>query len=259
MEKKGISFQGFVPLRLEPGHSSEMTSQVLFGEGFTIKGEKHGWLLIALDFDGSEGWVCKESVRPLESADSLKQNESGYGLVIYPSISALDLNSGHPLILPAGSRWPSFSDRKVMLGGRYLELLSMEGLQQPDAFLDLEEAGSRLLSLPYILGGRCGFGFDGPGLIQMLLSLREIKLPRTCASQAELGQTVNFLHEAKAGDLAFFDNEEGEITHVGMLLHGGRILHAHHQVRMDRFDQQGIYCSERDRYTHKLRIIKRIE
>jgi len=259
MIKKGISFQAYVPLRHEPGDGSEMISQVLFGEGFTIKDENRDWLLISVDSDASEGWVWKESIQVLESGDELKHAEWDHRLVTYPTLSALDLKSGQQLILPAGTCWPSSTESKVKLGSRHFEVLSEEGLQKPDPEVDLEDAGLRLLSLPHIRGGRCGFGFDGPGLVQMLCGLRKQKLPRRCSSQAELGLTVNFMNEVKAGDLAFFDNEEGEIRHVGLLLNGGRILHAFHQVRIDRFDQQGIYCSERERYTHKLRIIKRIE
>lgn len=257
--KQGISFQGFVPLRLEPDHSSEMISQLLFGETFCIKEESREWLLIDLDCDASLGWICRDSIQVLESSDAISNPETDLRIVSYPLITALDLNSGRQVILPAGSSWHSESGTKSLLGDRFFEVLSLDGLQKPGPDVDLEDAGQRLLSLPHIHGGRCGFGFDAPGLIQMLYSLKGLKLPRTSISQAELGNTVNFLHEVKPGDLAFFDNVEGEIKHVGLLLKGGRILHVHHQVRIDRFDQQGIYCPEKEKYTHKLRIIKRLE
>jgi len=257
--KKGISFQGFVPLRSEADDTSEMISQVLFGEEFGIKEESRDWLLIDQDHDATMGWICKDSVQVYEPEQNKISSETGHRFVSNPAVSVLDLDLGRQLILPAGSYWPSVSGSHAKLGGRNFELLSEEGLQLPDPHLDLEEAGTRLLSLPYIRGGRCGFGFDGPGLVQMLCRLKGLKLPRTCIAQADLGSIVNFIHEVHAGDLAFFDNPEGEIRHVGLLLNGGRILHVNHQVRIDRFDQQGIYCSERERYTHKLRIIKRIE
>jgi hypothetical protein len=257
--KKGISFQGFVPLRLEPDHSSEMISQLLFGETFCIKEESREWLLIDQDCDASLGWICRDSIQFLESPDAISDSETDLRIVSNPLVKALNLGSGRQVILPAGSSWHAVSETKSLLADSRFEVLSLDGLQKPGPEVDLEEAGQRLLSLPYIHGGRCGFGFDAPGLIQMLYSLKGLKLPRTTISQAELGSTVNFLHEVKAGDLAFFDNPEGEIKHVGLLLEGGRILHVHHQVRIDRFDQQGIYCPEMDRYTHKLRIIKRID
>ena len=59
-------------------------------------------------------------------------------------------------------------------------------------------------------------------------------------------------------DLAFFDNEEDVINHVGILLETGKIIHASGTVRIDKIDQQGIYNEEIGKYTHKLRVIKRL-
>ena len=84
-----------------------------------------------------------------------------------------------------------------------------------------------------------------------------IKLQRDASQQALQGETVHFLPEAQAGDVAFFDNEEGRIIHVGILLNQKEIIHASGQVRIDPIDDQGIYNKELKRYTHKLRIIKR--
>jgi cell wall-associated NlpC family hydrolase len=76
--------------------------------------------------------------------------------------------------------------------------------------------------------------------------------------QSNAGNIISFIHEIEPGDLAFFDNLEGEIIHVGIILHGGRIIHSSDYVRIDRLDQQGIFNVEKGKYTHKLRIIKRI-
>ena len=84
------------------------------------------------------------------------------------------------------------------------------------------------------------------------------KVPRYCQQQAELGNTINFMYEVEEGDLAFFDNDENEIIHVGMILSDGTILHADNCVSVDLLDHHGIYSNEQTRYTHKLRVIKRI-
>ena len=64
--------------------------------------------------------------------------------------------------------------------------------------------------------------------------------------------------ESEAGDLAFFDDHEGNIVHVGLLLENHYILHAHGKVRIDRIDQTGIYNFDTQQHSHKLRIIKKI-
>ena len=76
--------------------------------------------------------------------------------------------------------------------------------------------------------------------------------------QAEQGQTVHLLDESQPGDLAFFDNEEGRITHVGILSAKNRIIHSSGQFRLDSIDHHGIFNAELRKYTHNLRIIKRI-
>lgn len=258
--KKGISHQGCIPMRHNPGHRSEMVSQLLFSEEFTILEENQGWLQIALEFDGSQGWIEKESVHVIESIiETVDAPQSNLWMVTHPAIAAIDQKAGQQLILPAGSPWPSGTAEKIELQGNFFELTSRDGLIAPGKEIDLPGIGKRLLSLPALHGGRCGFGFDAPGLVQMLCRLRGLQIPRTSKAQSELGKAINFMHEVAEGDLAFFDNLEGEIDHVGLLLEGGRVLHAYQHVRIDRFDQQGIYCVDRDRYTHKLRIIKRVE
>jgi cell wall-associated NlpC family hydrolase len=90
----------------------------------------------------------------------------------------------------------------------------------------------------------------------MVFKLSGIKLPRDASKQAETGETINFITDAIKGDLAFFDDEEGNITHVGILMGNNRIIHSSGHVRIDAIDHEGIYNSQDQKYTHKLRLIK---
>jgi hypothetical protein len=162
------------------------------------------------------------------------------------------------VILPAGAVWNSKGRNSLSWYGHDFELMSQEGFILPGETADPYEIGKRILSIPQIPGGRSGFGFDGSGLVQMLCRTSGKNIPRHCQQQAELGSTINFMYEVETGDLAFFDNEEGEITHVGMILEGGKVLHCSTCVSIDLLDHHGIYSNERERYTHKLRVIKRI-
>ena len=114
------------------------------------------------------------------------------------------------------------------------------------------------LKAPYVWGGKSIFGLDCSGLVQQLYGLVGIQLPRDARQQVEHGQPVHFVVQARPGDLAFFDNAEGRIVHVGLVLEEGRILHAHGEVRIDPLDHNGIYNKDLGRYTHKLRIIRRL-
>ena len=113
------------------------------------------------------------------------------------------------------------------------------------------------LNTPYLWGGRSVFGIDCSGFTQMVFRQFGIRIKRDAWQQAEQGQLLGFIQEARAGDLAFFDNVEGRITHVGIMLDNGRIIHASGRVRVDPVDTQGIFNKELNMYTHKLRIVKR--
>ena len=107
-------------------------------------------------------------------------------------------------------------------------------------------------------GGKSPLGVDCSGFTQLAYKINGYNLPRDAYQQVELGEPLNFVEEAQAGDLAFFDNEEGKIIHVGILLDNQQIIHASGQVRIDNFDHYGIFNTDTKKYSHTLRVIKRI-
>jgi gamma-D-glutamyl-L-lysine dipeptidyl-peptidase len=122
---------------------------------------------------------------------------------------------------------------------------------------NINDVASQYLDVSYLWGGKSLSGIDCSGFCQQVFKQFGIKLPRDAYQQAELGEVVGFLQEVECGDLAFFDNEEGRITHVGMMLNIHEIIHSSGKVRIDKIDHQGIINSETGARTHKLRIIKR--
>ena len=114
------------------------------------------------------------------------------------------------------------------------------------------------VNAPYLWGGRTPFGIDCSGFTQMVYKINGYKLLRDAAQQATQGEALSFIEESQPGDLAFFDNSDGQIVHVGIIMKDNYIIHAHGKVRIDRLDQTGIYNVETNKYTHKLRVIKKI-
>ena len=121
----------------------------------------------------------------------------------------------------------------------------------------VKQLAFKFLNTSYLWGGKSVFGIDCSGFSQMLYKFLNVRLPRDAWQQAEEGEVVNFLQEAKCGDLAFFDNEENHIIHVGILLNDHEIIHASGKVRLDKIDNEGILNLATKQRTHKLRIIKR--
>jgi hypothetical protein len=245
---------GYLPLRAESSHSSGMLSQVIFGEEFRILEKSPEWTRILIKDDELEGWVSSAGYQVMDPGS---ENESK--LISTLPMSTLE-GSGEnaPLVVPAGARWSAGVDGQMDIHGHGYKLGSTEGWILPGESTSLVEIGQRLLSVPGSTGGRCGFGFDGPGLVQFICHVRGIRIPRFTPQQSLLGQPLSFIEEVRAGDLVFFDNEEGEIIHVGIALGVNSILHAWEQVRIDKLDHQGIYHSRLGRYSHKLRVIKRL-
>jgi cell wall-associated NlpC family hydrolase len=97
----------------------------------------------------------------------------------------------------------------------------------------------------------------------MLFILMGIYLPRDASQQAEEGDPVELLDLSEPGDLAFFENPEGRIVHVGIILTRSeeddlRVAHSSGRVRIDKLDHNGIFNAEVGVYTHKLRMVRRV-
>jgi cell wall-associated NlpC family hydrolase len=160
--------------------------------------------------------------------------------------------------LSPGSTLPFYQNGFCAIGDEKFEVKFHPMISDRENFSQLVEQTAKFFqNAPYLWGGRTLFGIDCSGFSQIVYQLLGIQLQRDASQQAEQGQLVDFLTSAIAGDLAFFDNEDGKIIHVGIMLNNHQIIHAAGKVRIDPIDDQGIFNPELGKYTHKLRIIKR--
>ena len=253
----GTTFFSVVPIRCEPSETSEMISQLLFGELIEIVEQAEKWLQIISLWDGYQGWVDRKMITEItkDEFDSLTKNPKTITLPICTKI--IDDQTKYSQLLPAGSVLYNFDFEKK----RFFFLSKSFIVENYDNSLSnagIADIAKQFLNAPYLWGGRTYFGIDCSGFSQLIYRLKGISLPRDAKDQAMKGNPVNMIHEIKSGDLAFFDNEEGNIIHVGILIDNNTIIHASGKVRIDKFDQQGIFDETNKRYTHHLRMIKRI-
>ncbi|MES3018630.1 MAG: C40 family peptidase [Bacteroidota bacterium] len=255
----GVCNLSLVPLRTEPSDRSEMSSQLLFGDHFTILESTDKWLRVLTAHDEYEGWIDRKQFAEIEHAAFVALHDLNTILGLSLTHSVTKTSSNEKLNLIAGSNIPNMLDRFFYLRDTKYRLEGEILTPSKDKFrTGVTDVAMFYLNAPYLWGGKSVFGIDCSGLTQMVFRQFGIKLKRDAYQQAEQGDLVGFLQECRAGDLAFFDNEEGRIVHVGIMLDNERIIHASGRVRIDAIDNQGIYAAELNRYTHKLRIIKRI-
>jgi hypothetical protein len=246
----GICHLSIVPMRANPEDASELVSQLLYGEIFKIIDQRKKWIKIRCTADDYSGWIDRKQYQGLSAEqynDALGRNASYSGdLVDFVSTSSGALKS-----IVLGS-----SIHNCDLLGDTFEGQRRQAEKQ-NAELIIEQA-LMYLGTPYLWGGKTPFGIDCSGLTQMVYRLSGKSLPRDAKDQAQLGDALSFIEESTPGDLAFFDNIEGKITHVGLIMKDNYILHAHGEVRIDRLDQTGIFNTDKNTHTHKLRVIKKI-
>lgn len=244
-------------MRAERSDKAEIVTQILFGECYELVSREGNWVCVQLATDGYRGWIDFKQHTPVST---------GY----YQDWC----KASHPRVLDL-LQFVGTDAARIPVGiGSYLPFLDGEsirinevtytysgkvarGVERADV-AKLKELALIFLKAPYLWGGKSLFGIDCSGFTQQVYGLCGYQLPRDAYQQVAYGEEVHFVGQTRPGDLAFFSNEEGRITHVGIMLEGQQIIHAHGEVRVDTLDHNGIYNADRKRYSHQLRIIKRV-
>lgn len=243
------------PMRKEPSHRAEMVSQLVFGESCRIlETGPEQWVQIQCIFDNYTGW-CQQSHLSIlqEGADHFPTHR-----FLTQWANKLEFN-GEPMLVPFGSLATGFESGSASWGQdeiRYLGDL-WDSLLADKSPATLKALAYQYLNSPYLWGGKTVFGTDCSGFTQSIFRLMNVKLLRDAWQQAEQGAVVDSLQEARCGDLAFFDNEAGRITHVGILFSPSEIIHASGKVRVDSIDPEGILHRPSNQRTHHLCQVRR--
>ncbi|MBX2902877.1 MAG: C40 family peptidase [Chitinophagales bacterium] len=253
----GIVNVSALPLRKEPSHRSEMVSQLLFGETYEVKEKKaKEWLRIVCNYDGYEGWLNESSFHSINEKEYQQQQAASKAVSLDIVSAAMSDTNNIPIL--CGSTLPLYDGISFKL---HKEKFIFNGAamqqEQPNASM-VEKIALKYLNAPYLWGGRSPFGIDCSGFTQVVFKCLFTALKRDAYQQAEQGIVVNFIEEALPGDLAFFANEEENITHVGIVLKDRQIIHASGKVRIDKLDHFGIFNVDKKKYSHRLKILKRL-
>jgi gamma-D-glutamyl-L-lysine dipeptidyl-peptidase len=243
-----------IPLRAEPNDRSEIVSQVLFGEQFEILEQQKQWSKIRLHFDNYEGWVDSKQYQVISEKNY--KDLSKDSIILNSDLVEYVTNANNILIpITLGASLSFLNHDDINIESFEFEGLRVTGVKPKS---DIVKTSYMYLNSPYLWGGKTPFGIDCSGFTQMVYKLNGYNLLRDASQQSAQGEPLSFIEESEPGDLAFFDNEEGNIIHVGIMMENNYIIHASGKVRIDRLDHLGIYNAEQNRHTHRLRVIKKI-
>lgn len=251
--KYGVCIVSIAPVRADHDDRSEMVTQLLFGEKVEIISENGNWIKIMADFDSYVGWTDSKLVHIIPQGDYQKMQTTLYASDLFN----LMIDDKYPCTLTLAAHIHFTEENRIEFGNKSYAYLG-ETIDAESNEISISEIAKLYLNTPYLWGGKSNFGIDCSGFVQQVYKLKNIILPRDASQQAFKGEVLSFVEESKVGDLAFFDNEEGSIIHVGIIIEDQKIIHAHGKVRIDPIDSTGIFNTDSQQYSHKLRFIKRI-
>ncbi|VXB83121.1 Gamma-D-glutamyl-L-lysine endopeptidase [Flavobacterium sp. 9R] len=250
----GICNLAIIPLRSESSDKSEIVSQVLFGEHFQIIETYNQWSKIRLQYDDYEGWVDSKQYQ-LISEENFKHLSNDSIILSADLIEYITDSNSLLMPIPLGSSLSFLNYNEINTKKFSFEGTKISGIKEKNNII---KTAYMYLNAPYLWGGKTPFGIDCSGFTQMVYKLNGYHLKRDASQQAFQGEPLSFIEESEPGDLAFFDNEDGKIIHVGIIMSDNYIIHASGKVRIDRLDHLGIYNTETQKHSHKLRVIKKI-
>ena len=269
-----------------PSDQSDVVSQAIYGSNVTLLTARGEWCRIQTA-DHYRGWVPSRHLR-------LVQNGAGYatsGVIV--QVESLFANIYHepdvtrhkPVVtIPFESRLVVIPDEekekkdekgekpgkkkkkddhegwlRVRLPDKRSEWIQASDVvsdPKPRSIPESIELAKRFLGIPYLWGGSSSFGFDCSGFTQMLVRARGFNIPRDADKQAAwTGVAAIDRKDLQPGDLLFFGSSPRNITHTGMYIGDGQIIHdstnGHPVVQISRLDD--------DPWTHLLVAGRRVK
>lgn len=247
--KDAYCLVSIAPVRSSADDASEIITQLLFGELVEVHDFNHPWSKIRAIKDGYIGYIDHKHISYLTKKEVRRWSD---GLSCLSEREAVLHTPWGKQRICRGSFVPE-NETNFSIGSDQYTLERIDS-QKLDSILDYAED---YLNTPYLWGGKSPFGIDCSGITQVIYRFFGWNLPRDCYEQVEHGHEVDF-DDLQAGDLAYFKNESGKVTHVGILDGNGGIIHASGHVRRDQFTKDGIYREDIESLTHPLYLIKRL-
>jgi cell wall-associated NlpC family hydrolase len=235
------------PIRAEQKDSSEMVSQLLFGEIVNVLDKIENWIFIETHLDKYKGWIDEKQIEYISKLDAenwLKNQQ------ILTKEKSIQTSIGN-IQLTMGAFIHKLTPNEFSIGNFQVKSKIKRSHTKLLTF------AKSYLNTSYLWGGKTNYGIDCSGFTQIVFRNEGIELPRDASQQVQKGVATE-LKNSTSGDVAFFSNANGKIIHVGILLSKSKIIHASGRVKIDTIDENGIWSEELQKYSHTLHSIKRM-
>lgn len=254
----GVCRLSVVSVRKDSADHAELVTQLLFGDDYEVIGKTPDKkrLKIRINFDLYEGWIDARQHHSITKEYYEFISRAEFKISTDLASSLLYNKTALPILI--GSIIPISGSELFKMEEQFAFNGDSKSLGLKREFDFLKAIALKYLNAPYLWGGKNPFGMDCSGFVQMVFKICGYRLFRDAWQQANQGKSVKSFDQIHPGDVAFFKNAEGKITHTGILLETHRIIHASGRVRIDHFNEQGILNLDTKVYTHELAHIRRI-
>jgi hypothetical protein len=223
-------------VREENSERSPQISQILYGESVELLEKKDGFAKV--NFLQTEmGWIDERHLQEISDEDFANRNTS----ILTENFKVIDLQKGKCLLSIGSEIETTEKNTPNNCTGEEIAKTALE-----------------FLNVPHLAGGRSFFGVDAANFVQLVFKIHGIFLPKNLEEMSKIGDSLFFVGESEAGDIAFFSNAEGEMIHAGIMLNNFELIHVDEKVRIDTIDSTGIYSKEQRKHTYLLRVVQRI-
>ena len=190
------------------------------GEDGYIGWVHHGYLATG-DRAWAESWIKGEHGAPMISLGADLRDDDDNVLIRLPWGARVVQETRGNFLLPDG--------RRGKLNGGEVVAFDRLADRFPCRPESVTRTARRWLGAPYLWGGVTPAGTDCSGYVQSVLWMHGVGLPRDSDMQSRVGADVpvdNDFRVCRPGDLLFFAERPGAISHVGMIVAEGRMIHS---------------------------------
>src|SRR6056300_1210355 len=177
---------------------SEVTSQILFGEKFTILNKNKDWFKIKTSFDNYIGFIKKNKFIKINN-NFVKTSK-----YLYFSSTVTNLEGEKNYIRFGDNIWVN---RRNLKSINYVEK-------------NFKKILKLFLNTKYLWGGKSIDGIDCSALIQIFFKFNRVFFPRDTKDQVKYCKKKS-LKKFQAGDIIFWKG------HVGLCLNQSKFIHAY--------------------------------